>query len=30
MFQDIMNYDGNKNFINMNILMELEMYYYLK
>jgi hypothetical protein len=28
-FQDIMNYDGSKIFININVLMELEMYYYL-
>jgi hypothetical protein len=30
MFQDIMIYDGNKNFINKNLLMEIEMYHYLK
>jgi hypothetical protein len=30
MFQDMMNYDGNKNFININVLMKIEMYYYLK
>jgi hypothetical protein len=30
MFQDIMNYDGNKNFIAINVLMEIELYYNLK